>query len=121
MTIADVTKEWEIEAYMEEDRMGHVARALPATGESLEVKYILKSDPKNQLKGTLSPSGIHDAAQLHEVHGQSVRLRIDINEDDLDDPQVGTEVTVKVKCGRRSVGYVWFHELVEFIQSTLLF
>ena len=121
MTIADVTKEWEIEAYMEEDRMGHVARALPDTGESLEVKYILKSDPKNQFKGTLAPTGIHDAAQLHDVHGHSVRLRIDIDEQDLDDAQVGTEVTVKVKCGQRSVGYVWFHELVEFIQSTLLF
>ena len=121
MTIADFTQEWEIEAYMEEDRMGHVARALPDSGESLEAKYILKAAPKNQLKGTLAPAGIHDAAHLHDVHGQSVRLRIDVTEADLDDPQVGTEVTVKVKCGKRPVGYVWFHELVEFIQSTLLF
>ena len=73
------------------------------------------------LGGTLDPTGIHDAAQLHDVHGHSVRLQININEQDLVDPRPGSEVTVKVKCGRRPVGYVWFHELVEFIQSTLLF
>jgi hypothetical protein len=121
MTVADVAQEWEIEAFMEEDRMGHVARALPDNGDTLQVKYILKSDPKNQLSGTLAPGGIHDAAQLHDVHGHSVRLIVNLNEDDLNDPHYGNEVTIKVHCGRRSVGFVWFHELVEFLQSTVLF
>ncbi len=121
MTIADLGQEWEIIAFMEEDRMGHVLRALPKDGSNLDVKYILKSDPDNKLKGTLSPSGIHDAAELNDVHGHSVRVRININEDDVPEPRPGAEVTIKVHCGRKPIGYCFFHELVEFVESTLLF
>ena len=32
-----------------------------------------------------------------------------------------TTVTAKVHCGRRSIGYVVFHELLETVQSKILF
>ena len=46
---------------------------------------------------------------------------IDLDEADLVQPRPGTEVKAKVLCGTEPIGYVWFHELIEFIQSTLLF
>ena len=122
MTIAEPEEQWEIEAFMEEDRMGHVARYLNKTNrEPLSVRYILMNDPENEFEGVLQPTNIHDAAQLHDEHGHSVRMMIDVDESDLSSPRPGTEVTVKVRCGKKSVGYVLFHEVVEFIQSTLLF
>jgi hypothetical protein len=33
----------------------------------------------------------------------------------------GATVTAKIHCGRRSLGYVWLHELWETIQSRVLF
>jgi multidrug efflux pump subunit AcrA (membrane-fusion protein) len=35
--------------------------------------------------------------------------------------KVGAGVKAKIHCGRRAIGYVWFHELWEFIQSRILF
>ncbi|HYO23927.1 MAG TPA: HlyD family efflux transporter periplasmic adaptor subunit [Lacipirellulaceae bacterium] len=35
--------------------------------------------------------------------------------------KVGADVKAKIHCGRASIGYVWFHELWEFIQSRILF
>ena len=35
---------------------------------------------------------------------------VDINREDLYEPSPGTTVTAKVKCGRCSLGYSWFHE-----------
>ncbi len=46
-----------------------------------------------------------------------------INKDDLD-PEVltkGAGVSAKIDCGRRSLGYSWFHDVIEFIQSKVLF
>lgn len=121
LTVYDPSQEWHIEAYMREDRMGHVSRTIPKSGEPMKVKYVLKSDPETDLEGTLRVEGIHDAAQLHEEHEHSVRMLVDVNETDLGNPRPGTEVTIKVHCGRKPVGYCLFHELIEFIQSRLLF
>jgi hypothetical protein len=35
--------------------------------------------------------------------------------------KVGADVKAKIHCGRAPIGYVWFHELWEFIQSRILF
>ncbi|RIK74157.1 MAG: hypothetical protein DCC67_16955 [Planctomycetota bacterium] len=35
--------------------------------------------------------------------------------------KVGADVKAKIHCGRASIGYVWFHEVWEFIQSRILF
>ncbi len=37
------------------------------------------------------------------------------------DLRPGATVTAKVYCGRRSLGYVWFHDLLAFVQSRILF
>lgn len=122
LTIADPDSDWEIVADMEEDRMGHVVRIfIEENTDEREVSYILKSDPGNKFEGVLSRKDIHDAAQLNDEQVQSVRLIVDVSEEDLVNLCLGTEVTIKVHCGKRSVGYVWFHELIEFLQSTILF
>ena len=46
---------------------------------------------------------------------------VDVVADPARDLKVGADVKVKVHCGRAAVGYVWFHELWEFIQSRILF
>ena len=120
--LADPSGPWQLEIYMEEDRMGHVRRAIPKSpGEAMKVTYILASNPKLQLQGELFAKNIHRLAQLHDEYGHSVRLVVDVNKDDLVGAQLGTEVTAKVYCGRRSIGYAWFHELIEFLQTNVFF
>ena len=33
----------------------------------------------------------------------------------------GADVMAKIYCGRRSLGYVWFHDVINFIHSRVLF
>ena len=55
------------------------------------------------------------------VHGNTVRLRVAIDKDELPDRRNGAKVTAKIYCGQRSLGYVWLHELFETVQAKVLF
>jgi hypothetical protein len=37
------------------------------------------------------------------------------------EPRPGATVVARIHCGRRALGYVWLHEVWEFIQSRVLF
>jgi hypothetical protein len=50
-----------------------------------------------------------------------VRLLVDIDKNDLTDPRPDATATAKVHCGRRSIGYVWLHDLFEWFQTRVLF
>jgi hypothetical protein len=54
--------------------------------------------------------------------GSTVLIKVRIDKQDLPEGIIpGTQISAKVYCGRRSIGYVWFHDLVAFIQSRVLF
>jgi len=44
-----------------------------------------------------------------------VELYVDINPNDLPARHIGAEVTAKIHCGKRSLGYVLFGDVWEFI------
>ena len=55
--------------------------------------------------------------------GNVVEITVAINKQDIDPANLreGAAVTGKVHCGRRSLGYVWFHDLFAFIQAKVFF
>jgi len=49
-------------------------------------------------------------------------VRVAVNKDDIPpESRTGSGVSAKIDCGKRSLGYVWFHDVIEFIQSKILF
>ena len=48
-------------------------------------------------------------------------IKADINKEDLSYLRPGTTVRSKVYCGRRALGYVWFHDLFAFVESRVIF
>ena len=121
MTVANPDSEWELEVFMPEKKMGHVARAVntSAEGEALRVEYVVSNEPENKHQGTVK--AIAASAETHEEYGHSVPIRVKIDVSQLHDPRIGIEATAKVHCGRKVIGYVWFHEVFEFIQTRVLF
>jgi multidrug efflux pump subunit AcrA (membrane-fusion protein) len=119
LTVADTSGPWELEVYMPENRMGHVASSLRKDGPNLPVTYILASDPATARYGKIKE--VHTASNLHDEQGQSVRIRVEIDAKDLNDPRPGASVTATVYCGRVSLGYWLFHEILETIQSEVIF
>lgn len=126
LTIADPEGEWELELAMPERKMGHVNRAQRELGEDLQVSYILATDPGRRRYGTLRRVG--RTVQISETdRSPVVKLIADIDERDLYDPQTGARprpgasVIADVNCGRVSVGYAIFHEVISWVQAHILF
>ena len=119
MRIADTRGAWQLELLMSEDRMGHITQAQKKLGEELKVEFQLATDPTTTHQGTVEE--IHLNAEVRGEEGNTVLIKVDIDEADLPNRRPGAEVTAKVYCGRRSIGYCWFHDLIAFIQSRILF
>lgn len=144
MEINDPTKDWELELEVPEAKMGHVQRQLKELRKSdpnaqLAVTFILATNVEtaDQLVGRV----IADApsAEVNGDKGNSVRMRVAFDQAELlkltdatgspdqaiadlkEQLKVGADVKAKIHCGREPIGYVWFHELWEFIQSRILF
>jgi multidrug efflux pump subunit AcrA (membrane-fusion protein) len=128
MTVADPTGEWELEVFMPEKRMGHVERAYrklqeknERTGknEQLDVRYVLATEPNNSRKGKVVD--IHESTEMRDEKGQTVRIRVDIDEEAIKEKRPGASASAKVRAGWAPIAYTWFHEAIEFVQSRLLF
>ena len=142
MEISDPAGELEIEVLMPEDHMGHINRRerwrknriaeLENSGASTEeladlkqglrVEYILATHPELKLQGRVTE--INPRAEVRGEEGATVLMRVAIDRNDLpqvqegDLPQLGGGVTARVYCGKRAIGYVWFHDLLAFFNRT---
>lgn len=130
--IMKVDGPWRLELDAPEYRMGHLQKAVIAKGgsaatpgqpalrqklteaEQLTVDYIAATDVGNRKQGKLSE--IATRSNESQKEGSTiVELYVDINADDLPGRRIGAEVTAKVHCGKRSLGYVLFGDVWEFI------
>jgi len=126
MSVADTTKDWELELYMREGRAGHVRRTRSDdrlrekySGAGEKVTYILATDPGTYRHGEIKD--IKGGTELHQEEGHIVKMKVDIDRQEIGNPHPGATVTADVYCGRRAVGYVWFHEAWEWVQANILF
>jgi len=120
MRVVEPKGDWELELLMPEDRMGFINEACrELKTEKLPVHYITQTNPGGTHEGNVSE--IHHTAEIRGEEGNTVLLRVAINKDDVPDRRDAAAVTAKVYCGRTSLGYAWFHDLVSFFQSKVLF
>lgn len=127
MSVADKTAEWELEIHMPDDRLGHINRALKKAqeeGRKLEVDYVLATDPGNRHYGKVEE--IHEQAEVHEVRGDKensvlVQITIDPSRHDKEELGAGATVNARVNCGKHAMGYVWFMDVLAFIQTQIFF
>ncbi|MFM8703290.1 MAG: efflux RND transporter periplasmic adaptor subunit, partial [Planctomycetia bacterium] len=120
MSIADKTGPWELEVHMPDDRLGHVNRAALAAkqaGRELTVDYILATDPGTRHHGTVKE--IHEQAEVRGEAGNTVLVRVTIDPErhEKEELGAGATVTARIACGKRPLGYVWFHDVLAFIHS----
>jgi hypothetical protein len=124
VTVADKTGPWELEIHMPDDRLGHVNRAAAtarSAGRDLMVDYIVATDPGTRHRGAVRE--IHEQAEVRGEQGNTVLVRVTIDPErhEKEELGAGASVTARIACGRRSLGYVWFHDLLAFLQTQVLF
>jgi len=132
MTVADPDKPWEVEVMMPEKRMRYLDGAFANDrvvktddkGEKyLEVEIILMTKPDTKHYGKLYQPAVGQRAELDPEDGAVVRLRCVPNDKALLEisKRPGARVMADVKCGKRSVAFVVFYEVIEWIRANILF
>ena len=132
MEIADPSSNWELKIYVPESKMGHVVQYFHQRQKEdpkyqMQVTFILATHPSVKLQGVVEE--IDRSARLHDEDGNTVQMRVSFEQaaltqlvaDPAEDLKVGADAKAKIHCGRRAIGYVWFHDLFEFVQSRILF
>ncbi len=132
MKIADTSSPWELEIFIPEAKMGHIIEHQHKLRESdpnakLEVEFVLATHTGEPILGVVEK--IDPSAEVHGEEGNTVRMRVSFPQEALrdlvNDPstelKVGADVKAKVLCGKEPIGYVWFSDLFEFVQSRILF
>ena len=119
MTVADLEGPWVLEIRVPDDRVAHVLAAQQEIGEGLDVSFVLAADPGLRLRGKIDRVGIR--TEVSETEDAFVLATVRIHRDEIAELIPGGSVVAKIDCGRRAVGYVWFHDLWEAIQTWVLF
>ncbi|MEM0926051.1 MAG: efflux RND transporter periplasmic adaptor subunit, partial [Planctomycetota bacterium] len=120
LEVADLDEPFSLKLKLPEKREGHLDRFIKDNGnpESLEVTYILETDPTmDPLDATLKLDAISRRAEPHEEHGAVIEMEALPDEKTLRElsPAPGASVLAQVRCGRRASGFVFFHEIYEWL------
>jgi multidrug efflux pump subunit AcrA (membrane-fusion protein) len=115
LTLANPEGPWELELYLPERRIAHVQGSHRAE----HVTFTLASHPGQTYRGRVGE--IEQSAEVRGEEGNTVLVRVAVAKDELPPLFDQTTVTAKIHCGRTSVGYAWFCDLIETVQSKVLF
>ena len=112
---------WHMELLVEEKRMGHLLRAqrqLITEGKSpdLEGEFKLASQPEKEFQCHLAKVATRSTTDTEM--GTAFELTAEANAgQELPPQRIGVEVTVHLYCGKTSLAYWCFGDVVEFVQK----
>ena len=121
MTIVNPNTEWIVELEMPERRLGHLAKAMRDSEQPLQVTFALLSNPGTEYTGVVLD--IDEKLDVHSDEGNTALVRVQFPNEAIDSQllRAETRVNAKVICGTRATGFVIFHEMIETVQSKIMF
>ena len=122
-TIADTTAGWRLLAEVPQDRIGQVVAAQQEHGPELAVRFRLSGDTENTYEGhvaSISTSAVLDTAGLDQ-ESPAFEVVVAVDDAALLAARPGMSGQARIHCGRRSLGYLWLHDIYETIFSWWVF
>ncbi len=116
--VLDESGPWRLELEVEEHRLGHILEGQKKLHTAhLPVEFVLGTRPEDTYTGSVED--IATRADVAAEKGTIVEIYTKINADDLpaDRRRIGAEVRAKINCGKSSLGYVLFGDVIEFVQK----
>ena len=114
LTIARVQSDWQARLEIDSKEMGYL-NSPPDDGYEITFQSLASIGQQHAGRIT-SFEGFNSIDKNGDV---SVRAFVPINKEDFDNLRVGTPITGFVKCGRRSIAFVWTRDLRDFIRTKL--
>jgi hypothetical protein len=104
---------WQLELTVAEQKIGHLLtyhRDTPSV--SVDFRMLSAANKSYECQVTRWADRTVPTAEL----GSSVTVFCDVTDVDSLNRQVGSEVTARIQCGRKSLLFLWFHEFWELLQ-----
>ncbi|MEZ6053435.1 MAG: efflux RND transporter periplasmic adaptor subunit [Planctomycetaceae bacterium] len=115
LEVMDDKGDWQLELEVPEYRMGHMLKALERSADgTLPIEYVLASAVETSYDAKVAK--IATRTNESEEEGTIVEVYADIDANTLPSRRIGAEVEAKINCGKRSLGYVLFGDVIEFVQ-----
>lgn len=106
-------EQWTLEMLVPDNLQNYVRNSSSWKTGGPEVHYMLRSSPDQSW--TTNLTYLDDAVQLTDGR-MTCRALATLREPPDFELRPGTSVTARIDCGRRSLGFVWFRELIEVWQ-----
>lgn len=113
--------DWELQLEVDDADSGYVLEAWSQREQesaAIPVEYVLSTHPERTYRGWLTDV----APRTESIAGRHV-IPVKVKPDEGDPPPLrdGATVRAKIHCGERSLGFVMFREVIEFVQARVLF
>lgn len=115
LRVADLDGPWILELQLPEDRIQPVLDATRMGASPAEVSFLLETEANTVYRGRLRRVAM--SAELGPQQDLRVLAIVDVPRELGLPLRPGAGVVAKIHCGRRSLGYVWFHDLWNKIRS----
>ena len=119
LTIGETAGPWIVEVLVADKDAGPLLQARTASSPKLDVEFLLPAEPGQTYRGWVQDvslsSDIDDNAKSH------VRVVVAVDRSQMPQPRPGATALPRIRCGPRSLGYVWLHDLIDAIRTRLLF
>lgn len=122
-TVADTTAGWRLAADLPQDRIGHVVAAQHELGQQLPVRFRLAGDTERTFSAhldSISTTAVLDTTELDQA-SPAFEVLVAVDENELFVARPGMNAQVRIHCGRRSLGYVWLHDVWDAVYSWWVF
>lgn len=118
LTVGEVDGPWQIEVDVSDQEIGEIIRAKKTVSE-LQVEFILAADPGTTYRGRVTQIAMN--TEIDSQGRSSVRVIAQVDSRDIRHLRPGAAVIPRIPCGKRSLGAVWFRDLIVMVRSKLLF
>ncbi|WP_437223368.1 biotin/lipoyl-binding protein [Planctomicrobium sp. SH661] len=115
--VLDVDGDWMIELSIPDDVVGYVLQAQEKA--PCPVSYLFRTNADHQYESQIV--SISNSAQLDRDGKPVVLARVPAAAADGSQFRVGAGVMARIDCGKRSIGYVYLREMIEFFRRTFWF
>ena len=127
VTVADLSADWQLDLDVPDDRIGHVAAARSTLQPDLPVRFRLHSDDNPHTGHIRDVSATADVQNDGKTRPTpTVRAVVAFDKSQLNDAEQrelrpGITAQAEIECGRRSLGYVWLHDVWDTVIGWLRF
>jgi hypothetical protein len=119
MQVADTLGAWVLEVEVPDDRVGHVLEAQREGRAGLAVSFMLATEPGVIYRGNIEKTAL--ATDVRPSDKANVLMTVGVDRNEIRGLRPNATVVAHIECGRRSLGFVWFHGLWEALQRKVLF